>query len=54
MFRVEKSQKEKVEIKTRKGKTVETDMDIWHYTYKKTVITVRKKECNVSSSKKNL
>ena len=55
MFRVEKSNKEKVEIKTRNEKTVETDMDIWHYTYKKTaVIRVRKKHWNVSSRKNNM
>ena len=35
MFRGEKSKKEKVKIKTQNEKTVETDMNIWHYTYKK-------------------
>ena len=54
MFRGEKSKKEKVKIKTQNEKTVETDMNIWYYTDKKAVISVRKKQCNVSSRKNNL
>ena len=48
MFLGEKSKKEKVKIKTQNEKILETDMDIWYYTYKKTVISVRKKERDVS------
>ena len=33
--RGEKIKKEKVKIKTQNKETVETDMDIWYYTYKK-------------------
>ena len=53
VFRDEKIKKEKVKIKTQNEK-ISTDMDIWYYTYKKTVISVRKKQCNVSSHKNNL
>ena len=53
MFRGEKSQKEKVQIRTQNEEIVETDMDIWYYTYKE-VIRVKKEQCNVSSSKNNL
>ena len=36
MVRGEKSEKEKVKIKTQNEKIVEADMDdIWHYIYKK-------------------
>ena len=55
MSRGEKSVKRKVKIKTQNEKIVETDADIWHYIYiyiyiyEKTVIKVRKKQCNVSS-----
>ena len=52
--RDEKIKKEKVKIKTQNKETVETDMDIWYYAYKKTVISVRKKQCDVSSPKDNL
>ena len=52
--RDEKIKKEKVKIKTQNKETVETDMDIWYYTYKKTVINVRNKQCDVSSPKNNL
>ena len=52
--RDEKIKKEKVKIKTQNKETVETDMDIWYYTYKKTVINVRKKQCDVRSPKNNL
>ena len=50
MFRGEKSKKEKVKMKTQNEKVAEPDMDISYYTYKKTVISVRKKQCNVSSN----
>ena len=53
VFRDEKIKKEKVKIKTQNEK-ISTDMDIWYYTYKKTVISFRKKQCNVSSHKNNL
>ena len=53
VFRDEKIKKEKVKIKTQNEK-ISTDFDIWYYTYKKTVISVRKKQCNVSSHKNNL
>ena len=53
VFRDEKIKKEKVKIKTQNEK-ISTDVDIWYYTYKKTVISVRKKQCNVSSHKNNL
>ena len=53
VFRDEKIKKEKVKIKTQNEK-ISTNMDIWYYTYKKTVISVRKKQCNVSSHKNNL
>ena len=36
--------KKKVKIKTQNEKIVETDRDIWHITYEKTVIRVRKKQ----------
>ena len=52
--RDEKIKKEKVKIKTQNKETVETDKDIWYYTYTKTVINVRKKQCDVSSPKNNL
>ena len=54
MFLGEKSKKEKVKIKTQNEKILETDMDLWYYTYKKTVISIRKKERNVSSRQNNL
>ena len=54
MFCGEKNKKKNVKIKTQNEKIVETYMDIWYYTYKKTVIRVRKKQCNVSSWKNNL
>ena len=38
MFRGEKCKKEKVKIKTQNEKIVETDMDIWYYTYKKQLL----------------
>ena len=53
MFLGEKSQKEKVQIRTQNEEIVETDMDIWYYTYKE-VIRVKKEQCNVSSRKNNL
>ena len=53
VFRGEKIMKEKVK-KTQNGEIVETDMDTWYYTYKKTVIIIRTKQCNVSSHKNNL
>ena len=43
-----------MKIKTQNEKIVETDIDIWYHTYKKLVIRVRKKQCNVSSRKNNL
>ena len=46
MSRGEKSMKKKVKIKTQNEKIVRTDMDIWDQTYEKTVIRVRKKQCN--------
>ena len=49
MSRGEKRMKKKVKIKTQNEKIVETDRDIWHKEYEKTVIRVRKKQCNVSS-----
>ena len=54
MFCGEKCKKEKVKIKTQNEKIVEADIDIWYHTYKKLVIRVRKKQCNVSSRKNNL
>ena len=45
----EKRVKKKVKIKTQNENIVETDADIWHYIYEKTVIKDRKKQCNVSS-----
>ena len=50
MFRGDK-RKKKVKSKTQNEKMVETDMDIWYYTYKKTVIKARK---SVSNHKNNL
>ena len=47
--RGEKSKKKKVKIRTQNEEIVETDMDVWYWTYKKTFIRVRKKQCNVSS-----
>ena len=41
--------KKKMKTKTQNEKIVETDWDIWYQTYEKTVIRVRKKQCNVSS-----
>ena len=38
-----------VKIRTQNEKMVETDMDVWYQTYKKTFTRVRKKQCNVSS-----
>ena len=38
-----------MENKKKNEKIVETDRDIWHYKYEKTVIRVRKKHRNVSS-----
>ena len=38
MFRSEKSKKEKVKIKKQNEKIVETDIDIWYYTYKKQLL----------------
>ena len=35
---VEKSKKKNVTIKTQNEKIVETDMDIWYYTYKKQLL----------------
>ena len=54
MFCGDRIEKEKVKIKTQYEKIVETDMDSWYYTYNKTVTSVRKKQCNVSSHKNNL
>ena len=55
MFRGEKIKKEKVKIKTQNKKIVKTDMDYMVlYIQKETVISVRKKQCNVSSRKNNL
>ena len=54
MFRGENIKKEKVKIETQNEKIVGTDMDKWYYTNKKTVISVRKKQCSVSSLKNNL
>ena len=53
MFRGQKSKKENVKIKTQNEKVVETDMDIWCYTYKKQLLEW-KKQWNVSSCKNNL
>ena len=53
-FSGEKSKKKNVKIKTKNEKIVETGMSIWYNTYKKTVIRVRKKQCNVISCKNNL
>ena len=47
VYRGEKRVKKKMKIKTQNGKIVETDADIWHYIYEKTVINVRKKQCNL-------
>ena len=44
MSRSEKSEKKKVKIRTKNEKIVETDMDVWYLTYKKTFIRVRKKQ----------
>ena len=41
-----KRMKKKVKIKIQNEKIVETHRDIWHYTYEKTVIRVRKKQYN--------
>ena len=50
MFRGGKNKKEKVKLETQNEKIVETDMDIWYYTYKKkTVIRVRKNQYNIST-----
>ena len=49
MSRGAKRRKKKVKIKIQNEKIVETDKNIWHQTNKKTVIRVRKKQCNVSS-----
>ena len=49
MYRGEKRVKKKMKIKTQNEKIVETDSDIWYYIYEKTVIKVRKKQCNLSS-----
>ena len=49
MSRGEKRVKKKVKIKTQNEKIVETDADIWHHIYQKTVIKERKKQCNLSS-----
>ena len=38
VFRGDKCKKEKVKIKTQNEKIVETDMDIWYYTYKKQLL----------------
>ena len=54
MFLGEENKKKKVKIKTQNEKMVEIDMDIRYYTYKKTVIRVRKKQCTLSSPKNNL
>ena len=54
MFRGENIKKEKVKIETQNEKIVGTDMDKWYYTNKKTVISIRKKQCSVSSLKNNL
>ena len=35
VFRGGKNKKEKVKLETQNEKIVETDMDIWYYTYKK-------------------
>ena len=45
----ERRMKKKMKTKTQNEKIVETDRDIWYQTYEKTVIRVRKKQCNVSS-----
>ena len=52
--RGEKIKIEKVKIKTKNEKIVETDLDTWYYTYKKTAASVRKKQCKVSGRKNNL
>ena len=54
MFCGEKIKEEKVKIKTQNEKIAKTDMDIWYYTYKKAVNSVRKNQYNVSSHKNNL
>ena len=43
MSNSEKSEKKKVKIGTQNEKIVETDMVVWHLTYKKTFIRVEKK-----------
>ena len=43
-----------MKIKTQNEKTVGTDTNTWYYTHKKSVIRVRKKQCNVISRKNNL
>ena len=43
-----------MKMKIQNKKIVETDMDLWYYTYKKPVIRVRNKKCNISSCKNNL
>ena len=48
MPRGNKSMK-KVKIKKQNEKIIETSMDIWHYTYGKTFIRVRRKKCCVSN-----
>ena len=45
----EKRVKKKVKIKAQNEKLVQTDADIWHYIHERTIIKVRKKQCNVSS-----
>ena len=42
VFRGERNKKEKVKIKTQNEKTVETDMDIQCYTYKKQLLESRR------------
>ena len=46
MSRDEKSMKN-IKMKLQNEKIIETNMDICHQTYGKTVIRVRKKQCNV-------
>ena len=48
-FVARRLRKRRRKIKTKNEKIVETDMDIWYYTYRKTIDSVRKKGCNVSS-----
>ena len=49
MPRGDKSKKKKVKIRAQIEKIVETDMDVWFSTTKKTFIILRKKQGNVSS-----